>query len=104
MVKVTFIKTDKEIVITENETGKSLMEIAVNHGIEGIDAECGGACACATCHVHIAQEWMPKVGPANEYETDLLSLEDETSENSRLACQVTLSDELDGLIVTVAGS
>jgi len=69
--------------------------------VPGIDADCGGACACATCHVYIAPEWVERVGAPNEMEVDMLDFAFDVRENSRLSCQVKLTEELDGLMVTV---
>jgi len=102
MPKVTFITPDGESVVVENASG-SLMETAIEHGVEGIDADCGGVCSCATCHVHVDPEWMDKVGPAEGVEQDMLELEDEVNERSRLSCQIQLNASLDGLRVKVVG-
>ncbi len=101
MAKVTFITEDGDHVIAEDADG-SLMQVARDHDIEGIDGACGGVCSCATCHVKVKAEWLAKVGKATEEEQDLLDLEDDTDERSRLSCQIEITDELDGLIVEVA--
>jgi 2Fe-2S ferredoxin len=77
------------------------MEVALQHGVEGIDGECGGACSCATCHVHIEDDWLDTVGVARGDEADLLSDVEERRANSRLACQIKISDALDGIRVKV---
>ena len=77
------------------------MEVALQHGVEGIDGECGGACSCATCHVHIEDDWLGTVGVACGDEADLLSEIEERRPNSRLACQIKISDALDGIRVKV---
>lgn len=100
MPKVTFITEDGEKTVVEDAEG-TLMETATDYGIVGIDAICGGVCSCATCHVRIPDEWKEKVGPQNETEKDILDLEDGAGENSRLSCQIELTDELDGLVVEV---
>ena len=100
MPTVTFITADGEKSVIENAEG-SLMEIAVDHDVEGIDGACGGVCSCATCHVKIPPEWRPRVGPATEAEKDIFEFEDEADESSRLGCQVELTGELDGLVVQV---
>ena len=83
--------------------GETLMEAAREAGVEGIIAECGGACSCATCHVYIDAEWFERVGPPNEVEEDMLDMVDDIREpTSRLSCQITLSRDLDGLTATVA--
>ena len=77
------------------------MEAATDHGVDGIDADCGGVGSCATCHVRVKPEWMDKVGPPEEFEQDILDLEDNANECSRLSCQIDITDELDGLVVEV---
>ena len=101
MATVTFITEDGEKVVVEDAVG-SLMEIATDNDVEGIDGDCGGVCSCSTCHVKVPKEWLAKVGAASEIEQELLELEDETDESSRLCCQVEMTDELDGLVVEVA--
>ena len=84
--------------------GDSVMDAAVSQDVSGVDADCGGACACATCHVYIASDWVDKVGKPEELESDMLSVVDELRENSRLSCQVIVSDEMDGLVVSTPES
>lgn len=86
------------------KTGQSVMEGAVRHAVPGIDADCGGACACATCHVHVAPDWMEKVGAANPMEQSMLDFADDVTEHSRLCCQIQVNDDLDGLQVTIPAS
>jgi 2Fe-2S ferredoxin len=81
--------------------GITLMEAARQHGIDGIVARCGGACACATCHVYVAPAWMAKLGPAEDMEQGMLESAWEPRPNSRLSCQIQISKALDGLEVTV---
>jgi 2Fe-2S ferredoxin len=102
MAKVTFITLDDEQVTVESDSG-SVMELAVENGIAGIDGDCGGVCSCATCHVHVAPEHQNKVGAASEIEADMLELDDNTNEYSRLCCQIEITDEIDGVILRVAG-
>ena len=102
MLSITFITPSGEARTVEREDG-TLMEAAVENEIDGIDADCGGVCSCATCHVHVEPEWTERVGPAGPMEQALLELQDGANERSRLACQVRLGPELDGLIVRVAG-
>lgn len=104
MIKVTFIDHDGTEHETELETGQSLMEGAVGNGIEGIVADCGGACACATCHCYIDPAWQERVGEANELEKEMLECANEPAENSRLSCQITLTEQLDGLVVRLPES
>ena len=99
MPKVTFIDFEENQTDVEVQVGYSLMEAAVVNDVEGIDADCDGACACATCHVYIDQDWTAIVGPAEELEAEMLDLAEEVKENSRLSCQIKITEELDGLIV-----
>ncbi|WP_394174789.1 2Fe-2S iron-sulfur cluster-binding protein [Thalassotalea litorea] len=101
MAKITFITSDNEKIEVEGESG-SVMELAVENGVEGIDGDCGGVCSCATCHVHVASEDMAKVGPAGEIEQDMLELDDNVNERSRLCCQIEISDDIDGITLNVA--
>ena len=103
MLTVYFETLDGETVAIQGERGDILMELARAEGIDGIDAECGGGCACATCHVHVDPAWMAKVGPAHELERDMLEFDGAVSDCSRLSCQIELGDELDGLQVKVVG-
>ena len=78
------------------------MRAAVDHNVPGIDADCGGACACATCHVYVDPDWLPKTGARTEMEESMISFAAATQENSRLSCQIPFTGELDGLKVTIA--
>ena len=80
--------------------GVTLMEVARQHGIDGIVAQCGGACACATCHVYVDEAWREKVGAPTPMEEDMLDFGFDVRPNSRLSCQIKVSDELDGLVVS----
>lgn len=102
MAKITFITLDNEEITVEGSTG-SVMELAVENGVSGIDGDCGGVCSCATCHVHVAPDHVAKVGEANEIEQDMLELDDNANQYSRLCCQIDVSEEIDGIILTVAG-
>ena len=75
------------------------MRAAIDNGVPGIDADCGGECACATCHVYVDEKWWPKVGGTNEGEEAIMSLNPDRQETSRLCCQIKMTDELDGLVV-----
>lgn len=99
MARIIYISHDGESRTIEVETGRNLMESAVAAGVPGIDGDCGGVCACATCHVHVAPEWLDAVGEADVMELEMLELTDEVKPNSRLACQIVASDLLDGLVV-----
>ncbi len=100
MAKITFITPDNESVTLEATSG-SVMELAVQNGVKGIDGDCGGVCSCATCHVHVAEKDFPLVGEPSEIEADMLELEDEVSEFSRLCCQIKVSDAIDGITLKV---
>jgi ferredoxin, 2Fe-2S len=99
MVKITFIDSDGTSRIVEAEVGATVMETAIKNGIPGIEAECGGACACATCHVYIDEEWRGKTGEASPMEEDMLDFGFDVRPSSRLSCQIKVSEDLDGLVV-----
>jgi len=101
MARITFISADGTRTEINAVNGTSLMVAAVNNGIKGIVAECGGACSCATCHVIVDQEWYKKLTPAAQLEKDMLEFAAEPAETGRLSCQIPVTDELDGLVVTV---
>lgn len=101
MPKVTFIAHDGLHHRVSAEAGSSLMLAAVNNGVPGIDGDCGGACACATCHVFVEPPWADRVGSPSATETGMLSFSAELRPTSRLACQIVVTDELDGLVVTM---
>ncbi|MGQ5702559.1 2Fe-2S iron-sulfur cluster-binding protein [Sandaracinobacteroides sp. A072] len=84
------------------DTGLSVMEVIRDNGFDELLALCGGSCSCATCHIHVAPEWMDKVGGPSEDESDLLDSSDFRTETSRLSCQIQFSDALDGLKVAIA--
>ena len=99
MPKITFIDTDGASRSVEAPLGWTVMEAAVKNDVPGIEAECGGACACATCHVYVDEAWMEAVGPAEAMETDMLDFASDLRPNSRLSCQIKIRPELDGLVV-----
>jgi ferredoxin, 2Fe-2S len=101
-LKVHFVQPNGRYVAAAAAAGMTLMEAAVSYGVEGIDALCGGACACATCHVYVDPQWLPLVGVPGIGEADLLEATDFPQSNSRLACQIRLSDEFDEMTVRVA--
>ncbi|AWV96751.1 2Fe-2S iron-sulfur cluster-binding protein [Arcticibacterium luteifluviistationis] len=101
MAKITFITQNEEEITLEADSG-SVMELAVENGVEGIDGDCGGVCSCATCHVHVLPEFVSKTGEASEIEKDMLELDDKVNEYSRLSCQMEISEDLDGIILKVA--
>jgi 2Fe-2S ferredoxin len=104
MPKITFIDHEGVSRDVDADNGLSLMEAATQNDIPGIEADCGGACACATCHVYIDKDWVAKLNPAEEVETDMLEMVDEIKDESRLACQIKLDDSLEGLVVTTPES
>ena len=99
MPKITFIEHDGNTRAVEAEAGSTVMETAIRAGVPGIVAECGGACSCATCHVHVDEAWSGKVGPPSAMEEDMLDFAFDVKPTSRLSCQIKVSDELDGLVV-----
>ena len=84
----------------EVENGLSVMEGAIQNDVPGIDADCGGAMACATCHVYVEEKWFNNITKAEDAEIDMIDMAHEPKKNSRLSCQLIVSDELDGLVVT----
>lgn len=101
MARITFIGADGTRYEVEAENGSTVMENAIRNGVPGIEAECGGACACATCHVYIGEDWRSLTGEPEPMEEDMLDFAYELKPSSRLSCQIHVTDELDGLVVTV---
>lgn len=101
MTTITFIEHSGREHVVQATDGQSLMRAAVSNGVPGIDAECGGACACATCHVYVEEAWREKVGPPSPMEEDMLDFAFEVKDSSRLSCQIKVKPELDGLVVRV---
>jgi 2Fe-2S ferredoxin len=99
MPKITYIDFEGTARTVEGEAGSTVMETAIKNNIPGIEAECGGACACATCHVHVDENWRAVVGEPSPMEEDMLDFGYDVQPNSRLSCQIKVSDELEGLIV-----
>jgi 2Fe-2S ferredoxin len=104
MPKVTFIAFTGMPRSVEAPNGTSLMRAATDNRISGIDGDCGGNCACATCHVYVDPAWLNRVGVRSAGEEDMLNLVSELRDTSRLACQITLDESLDGLVVTLPES
>ena len=100
MPKIIYIENSGKSKNVEVENGLSLMEGAVQNDIPGIDADCGGSMACATCHVYVEEKWLDKIPKAEDAEIDMIDMAYEPKKNSRLSCQLIVSDELDGLTVT----
>jgi 2Fe-2S ferredoxin len=100
MVKITFIDAAGSVRTVESEAGSTVMETAVRNAVPGIEAECGGACACATCHVYVDDSWTAAVGKPQPMEDDMLDFAFDVRPNSRLSCQIKVTEALDGLVVT----
>jgi 2Fe-2S ferredoxin len=101
MARITFIGSDGTRYEVQAENGSTVMENAIRNGVPGIEAECGGACACATCHVYVAEEWRAATGSPEPMEEDMLDFAYDLRPNSRLSCQIQVTDELDGLVVII---
>ena len=99
MAKITYIEFSGKTHTVDVENGLSVMEGAVQNDIPGIDADCGGSCACATCHVYVDEKWFDKLPAQEDSEKDMLDMAFEPNKWSRLTCQITVSDDLNGLVV-----
>ena len=99
MSTIRFIEHDGTEHTVQCEAGQSLMQAAVAHGVPGIDADCGGECACGTCHVIVAEEWFPRTGGIVAEEQQMLEMTPECEGTSRLSCQIQVSDVMDGMVV-----
>ncbi len=104
MAKITYIEHNGTPHEVEVKAGLSVMEGAVKNNIPGIDGDCGGACACATCHVYVDDAWRAKVGTPEDLEKSMLEFAENVEESSRLSCQIVVSDALDGLVVRMPES
>ncbi len=104
MAKITYVEHNGTKHVVDVKPGLSVMEGAVKNNIPGIDADCGGACACATCHVYVDEAWRDKTGERSTMEVSMLDFAEGVKPNSRLACQIKVSDALDGLIVQMPES
>ena len=102
MPKLYFVEQDGSHKEVEADVGYTVMEVAVNNGIDGIVAECGGACACATCHGYVDAAWVDKVPPMDDMEDSMLDAAYERRDTSRLTCQIEVTEALDGLVIHVA--
>ena len=100
MPKITYKNNQGNSKTIEVENGLTIMEGAIQNEIPGIDADCGGSMACATCHVYVEEKWLDKIPKAEEAEVDMIDMAYEPKKNSRLSCQLIVSDELEGLTVT----
>ena len=101
MAKITYNTHDNKTHTIDVQNGLTVMEGAVQNDISGIDADCGGGMACATCHVYVKEDWFNKLPTKEDGEEDMLDMAFEPKKNSRLSCQLTVSDELDGLVVNI---
>lgn len=104
MAKITYVESSGTRHEIEVENGLSVMEGAVNNLVPGIDADCGGACACATCHCYVDEAWLAKTGTIGDMEETMLDFAEGREAGSRLSCQIKVSDELDGLVVKLPES
>ena len=104
MAKITYIEHNGTEHAIDVKNGLSVMEGAVKNNIPGIDADCGGACACATCHVYVQGDWLEKTGSRSAMEESMLDFAEGVEANTRLSCQIKVSDALDGLRVTMPES
>ncbi len=104
MAKITYVENSGTKHEIEVENGLSVMEGAVNNLVPGIDADCGGACACATCHCYVDEAWLAKTGEIGDMEETMLDFAEGRETNSRLSCQIKVSDELNGLVVKLPES
>ena len=101
MGKVTFVEFDGTVRELDIKVGQSLMELAIGNQVNGIDADCGGQCSCATCHVYVDDAWLNKLPAMTEMEDSMLDMNTERQANSRLTCQIPAEESLDGLVVQV---
>jgi 2Fe-2S ferredoxin len=100
MAKITYIDSEGTVRDVDAEAGTTVMETAIRNNVPGIEAECGGACACATCHVYVDEAWVGKTGEPSPMEEDMLDFAFDVRPTSRLSCQIKVTSELDGLVVT----
>jgi 2Fe-2S ferredoxin len=100
MAKITYIDSGGTPRTVDGEVGATVMETAIRNGIPGIEAECGGACACSTCHVYVDEAWRATTGEPSPMEEDMLDFAYEVKPNSRLSCQMRIAEDMDGLVVT----
>ena len=101
MTKITYKDNEGNSKTLEVENGLTVMEGAIQNNVPGIDADCGGSMACATCHVYVEEKWLDKLPKAEEAEVDMIDMAFEPKKNRRLSCQITVTDELDGLVVNI---
>jgi ferredoxin, 2Fe-2S len=101
MAKIKFVQPDGSAQVVDAEPGVTVMEAAKMNNVIGIEAECGGACACATCHVYVHDDWAAKAGKPSAMEEDMLDFAFDVKETSRLSCQIKVTAALDGLVLAV---
>ena len=101
MAKITYITSENETHTIDVDNGLTVMEGAVQNNIPGIDADCGGGMACATCHVYVTEDWFDRLPKKEDGEEEMLDMAYEPKKNSRLSCQIIVSDKLDGLKVNI---
>ena len=99
MAKITYIEHSGKLHTIEVQNGLTVMEGAIQNNVPGIDADCGGSMACATCHVYVKEEWFNKLPKKEDGEEDMLDMAFEPKKNSRLSCQLMVADQIDGLVV-----
>lgn len=104
MVSVKFIQPDGTEKVVEVQEGTNLMIAALDNGVQGILGDCGGACSCATCHCYIDEEFLPLISPASDIETSMIEFASEPKENSRLGCQVEVTEAMSGMVVRLPES
>ncbi len=101
MAKITFVEHNGTKHEVEAQDGMTVMEAATKNNIPGIEADCGGACSCATCHVYVDPKWFEKLAKIDEMEEDMLDFAQEVQKTSRLSCQIEITEELSGMVVTI---
>jgi len=101
MPKITYINSNAKVHTIDVQSGLTVMEGAIQNDIPGIDADCGGGMSCATCHVYVDEEWLDKLPDKEDGEEDMLDMAFEPKKNSRLSCQIIVSETLDGLVVNI---
>ena len=104
MPRITYIEFNGTEHMVDGDGGDSVMETAVKNEVPGIDADCGGGCACATCHVYVDEAWLAQMGERSPMEVSMLNLAEGVADNSRLSCQISLNESLDGLVVRMPES
>ena len=102
MPKITYISHDGQTYAVDGDIGQTVMETAIKHDVPGIVAECGGACSCATCHIYVDEAWRATTGEPSQMEEDMLDFAFEVKPESRLSCQLRITDAYDGLVVRIS--